>query len=63
MSALGQQAGSVETAVRLVSGAAAVKPSAKERDYLVQILKDASATLRWLEMHEEIVRKAIREAA
>ena len=46
MSALGQQAGAVETAVRIISGASATKPSAKERDYLVSLLKQAAETLR-----------------
>lgn len=46
MSALGQQAGAVETAVRIISGAAATKPSAKEREYLVALLKKAAETLR-----------------
>lgn len=58
MSVLGQQASAVEAAMRLVSGAA-TKPSAKEREYLVERLKAASTTLRWVEMHEEKVRAAI----
>lgn len=62
MSAIGQQASAVETAVRVVSGAA-IKPSAKEREYLVDRLKAAHATLRWIEMHEAEVRAAIARGA
>lgn len=45
MSALGTQANAIETAVRIISGAA-MKPSAKEREYLVALLKQAAETLR-----------------
>lgn len=45
MSAIGQQAGAVETAARIISGAA-LKPSQKERDYLVALLKRAAETPR-----------------
>lgn len=62
MSAISQQASAVEAAVRVVSGAA-IKPSAKERDYLVERLKAAGATLRWVEMHEAEVKAAIARPA
>jgi hypothetical protein len=62
MSAISQQASAVEAAVRVVSGAA-IKPSAKEREYLVERLKAAGATLRWVEMHEAEVKAAIAGAA
>lgn len=40
-----QQASACETAARVISGAK-LKPSAKERDYLVALLKQAAETLR-----------------
>lgn len=45
MSNLTQQASACETAARVISGAA-LKPSAKERDYLVALLRQAAETLR-----------------
>lgn len=48
MNALAQQASAVETALRIISGAAQ-KPSARERDHIVNLLKAASVTLRNLE--------------
>ena len=63
MSALGQQASAVETALRVISGAAPTKPTAKERSYLEARLKDALATLRWVEMNEAKVKAAIARAA
>lgn len=62
MSAIGQQASAVEAAVRVISGAA-TKPSAKERDCLIDRLKAAHATLRWIEMNEAKVKAAISGAA
>lgn len=62
MSALALQASAVEAAVRMLSGASTVKPSAKERDYLVANLKAASTTLRWVEMNEAKIRAAAARA-
>lgn len=62
MSAIGQQASAVEAVVRVVSGAA-TNPSAKEREYLIDRLKAAHATLRWIEMHEAEVKAAIARPA
>lgn len=45
MSAVTQQAGACETAARIISGAA-LKPSQKERDYIVALLREAAETLR-----------------
>lgn len=42
---IAQQASAVETAVRVISGAA-IKPSPKEREYLVEGLRQAAVTLR-----------------
>ena len=49
MSAIGQQANAVETASRIISGASAIKPSAKEKEYLLTLLKQAAETLRSVE--------------
>jgi len=48
MSTLAQQASAVEQAVRVVSGSA-LKPSAKEREYITALLKEAAETLRELD--------------
>lgn len=48
MSSLSQQASAVETATRVISGAVQ-KPSSRERDHIVSMLKAASVTLRNLE--------------
>lgn len=63
MSAISQQASAVDAALRIISGAAPTKPSAKERDYLIERLRSASATLRWVEMHEDKVRAAVERPA
>lgn len=63
MSAISQQASAVDAALRIISGAAPSKPTQKERDYLTQHLKSASATLRWVEMHEDTVRAAVERPA
>lgn len=51
MSSLAQQASAVETAVRLIGGGAQ-KPSAREKEHIVNLLKAASITLRNLEYDE-----------
>ena len=51
MSALSQQASAVEAAVRIISGAAQ-KPTAREKEHIVNQLKAASVTLRNLEYDE-----------
>lgn len=48
MSTLSQQASAVETATRVISGAVQ-KPTARERDHIISMLKAASVTLRNLE--------------
>lgn len=48
MSNLSQQASAVEAATRVISGAVQ-KPSARERDHIISMLKAASVTLRNLE--------------
>lgn len=52
MSALSQQASAVEAATRVLAGAAQ-KPTSRERDHLVALLKQAATTLRNLEFDEE----------
>lgn len=59
MSVISQQASAVEAAIRIVSGAG-IKPSAKERDYLVANLKAAGFTLRWIQQNEAAIRAAIK---
>lgn len=51
MSTLAQQASAVEAAARLVAGSAQ-KPSASEKAYLVERLKEAAVTLRNVEYRE-----------
>lgn len=51
VSSLAQQASAVETAVRLIGGGAQ-KPSAREKEHIVNLLKAASITLRNLEYDE-----------
>jgi hypothetical protein len=46
MSTLGQQAGAVEAAARIISGAAPTKPSQREKEWLLTLLRDAETTLR-----------------
>lgn len=48
MSNIPQQASAVETALRIIGGAAQ-KPSAAEKAYLIERLKEAATTLRNLE--------------
>lgn len=58
---LAQQASACEIGVRILAGATA--PSKREKEFLVDRIRAAGATLRWLEIHEAVLRAAIASHA